>query len=516
MNGFFRQSGISPLPAIFNNLISADIVSSPWGAVNLVYPVIAGACLVYLLRCILGPRFKWPLLTAGILPFSLHLLAAAAMGWDPGILLAGYLAVLAAVCGVFYKGPVAAKVYLSVTFCVFYLLGIQAMEHIGYGLFQQFLKTELPPLGNRLPVLIFYTCPLFYNLPYPDGVSRAVVYNVIFLLSISLSSLFLMTSVRYLVRKLKGRIWDMRRKELVFLLLPDGAGLSFYIFMTFIRQLLFETEAVDLAGRYGRWFYLIIPALTFAFQFAILYSCDIYERLLLFGEEKGRSDMLENQVKQMEDHIKDIEQLYTGIRSMKHDMKNYLFDIKSLLRARGIRVEEDADGLGAYFSGIGKAMEQMDAAYHTGNPVTDVVINGKYSQAKQQGIRFSCSFHFPEAYGISAFDVSIILNNSLNNALEACEKLKEQRPKQELTVSVEAYCRNNMFFIEVENTFDGVLRYEENGHILLTRKENAFEHGLGFQNIRQCAEKYLGAAEYRYSADKFHLTVMLQRVWEKR
>lgn len=117
--------------------------------------------------------------------------------------------------------------------------------------------------------------------------------------------------------------------------------------------------------------------------------------------------------------------------------------------------------------------------------------------------------------GISAFDISIILNNSLNNALEACENLKELKPEEPLSISIEAYCKNNMFFIEVINTFDGMIRYEKKDDILLTRKENYFEHGLGFQNIRKCAEKYLGSAEYSYEAKQFCVTVMLQKVWEK-
>lgn len=41
----------------------------------------------------------------------------------------------------------------------------------------------------------------------------------------------------------------------------------------------------------------------------------------------------------MQAHIREIEQLYTGVRSMRHDMQNYLFDIKSLLAAQGVSVE---------------------------------------------------------------------------------------------------------------------------------------------------------------------------------
>ena len=400
---------------IFENLISEKIISSPWGLLNLLYPAAAGVGLILLLNRLLKPRFGRPWLTAAAIPFLIHLVTAMVIGWEPGLQwsvpgtwLLWYPVILLLLCSVFYKGPAAAKLYLAVTFCTFYLLTMQTMEHLGYILFQMALHAELP---------------------YPDGFLRAVLYNGVFFISLAVACVLILISSRCLALKLKRRTWEMKWKEVVFLLLPAGAGISFYIFINFIKQVLFETAAVELVKWYGPAFYLLIPALTLGLMAAVLYSCDIYEQLLVFGEEKGKADMLENQVEQMEGHIQDIERLYTGIRSMKHDMQNYLFDIRSLLSSRGIRVEDDPEGLGAYFSGIGEALDRMNAVYHTGNPVTDVVINEKYRQAHSLGAQFTCSFRFPEAYRISAFDISIILNNALNNALEACERLKEKNPE---------------------------------------------------------------------------------------
>lgn len=506
---------------IFENLISEKIISSSWGLLNLLYPAAAGVGLNLLLNRLLKPRFGRPWLTAAAIPFLIHLATAMVIGWEPGLQwsvpgtwLLWYPVFLLLLCSVFYKGPAAAKLYLAVTFCTFYLLTMQTMEHLGYILFQMALHAELPPGDRELPVLIFYTCPFFTGLPYPDSFLRAVLYNSVFFISLAVACVLILISSRCLAVKLKRRTWEMKWKEVVFLLLPAGAGISFYIFINFIKQVLFETAAVELVKWYGPAFYLLIPALTLGLMAAVLYSCDIYEQLLVFGEEKGKADMLENQVEQMEGHIQDIERLYTGIRSMKHDMQNYLFDIRSLLSSRGIRVEDDPEGLGAYFSGIGEALDRMNAVYHTGNPVTDVVINEKYRQARSLGAQFTCSFRFPEAYRISAFDISIILNNALNNALEACERLKEKNPEAPLSIQIEAYCKNNVFLMEITNTFDGILKHAERERFLMTRKEDPFEHGLGFQNIRRCAEKYFGTADYRYSEDRFYLTVMLQRVWK--
>ena len=108
---------------------------------------------------------------------------------------------------------------------------------------------------------------------------------------------------------------------------------------------------------------------------------------------------------------------------------------------------------------------------------------------------------------IDAFDLSIILNNALDNALEACKRQKEGKKFMEL----KAYRRENMFFIILKNSFDGSLNRDKEGGRLRTTKTDAGEHGLGLRNIEMCAEKYYGKAESTVRDKEFELAVMLQR-----
>ena len=48
-----------------------------------------------------------------------------------------------------------------------------------------------------------------------------------------------------------------------------------------------------------------------------------------------------------------------------------------------------------------------------------IVLAEKKRQAKEEGIAFESGFHYPQDAGLNAFDISVILNNSLANALEA-------------------------------------------------------------------------------------------------
>ena len=103
----------------------------------------------------------------------------------------------------------------------------------------------------------------------------------------------------------------------------------------------------------------------------------------------------------------------------------------------------------------------------------------------------------------NAFDISIILNNGLDNAIEAAEK--ENDPH----IYLGSYVRENLFFIEMRNTFTGYLKTDKTGKNLCTLKEEA-GHGLGLKNIKSCAAKYYGKVEWTVKDQEFVLTVMLQ------
>ena len=145
--------------------------------------------------------------------------------------------------------------------------------------------------------------------------------------------------------------------------------------------------------------------------------------------------------------------------------------------------------------------------YNTGNPVIDVIIQRYVQLTKKNHIDFQADFIFPSDMNIDAFDLSIIINNALDNALEACKRQKEGNK----TIELNAYRRENMFFIVIKNSFDGILARNRIDGRLLTTKPDSQNHGLGLRNIEVCAEKYYGKAETTIRDKEFELAVMLQK-----
>lgn len=483
---------------------------------SFLFPAVAGICLVCLLARCLKPRLRIPHWISSSLLTGLSFLVFY-RGWQnflpdslSPLLPVLDMVLLFGLLTLFCRGRISKRIYLSITFLalyelcsVLYLYGKQFLEKLcGY-----FHVSTSPSL---FPVYSWVVNPgeASWRMTITVGVDWAGC------LMLLLSCIILILSVRKLTRFAPGEEEGIPRNELLFLLSPAFTGIVFFTFINVSRSLLVNPAFLKWTARGNPFFdlsmYFLIFFVAATTILCILYAYNIYQKLIASMQDKQRAALLASQVDQMQAHIREIEQLYTGVRSMRHDMQNYLFDIKSLLAAQGVSVEGEGE-LAGYFSGIGTALDALNFYFHTGNPVTDVVLNGKYQQAKSMGIQFDSEFLFPSDYGIDVFDLSIILNNALNNALEACEVLSGSDPEAERFISVTSYCKNNMFLIEVKNSFDGTVCVTEDGG-LKSRKQDTHRHGLGFQNIVRCVDKYLGSADYTCCDRTFTLIVMLQKI----
>lgn len=180
--------------------------------------------------------------------------------------------------------------------------------------------------------------------------------------------------------------------------------------------------------------------------------------------------------------IHEAEQFYGRIREMKHEMRGHLTNIKGLARSGEYESLED------YVSRMDESISGFALTLQTGKPVTDVIINDIRRQCQESGIRFQADFRYPASGGFDAFDLGIILQNLLQNALEACKNISEG----ERFISLAGKQKGRFFLIEAQNTFAGKIRFGQDGLPATTKTADAPMHGIGLSNVRRTAEKYMG------------------------
>ena len=67
-----------------------------------------------------------------------------------------------------------------------------------------------------------------------------------------------------------------------------------------------------------------------------------------------------------------------------------------------------------------------------------------------------------------------------------------------------------MYFIEIENSFDGSALSRKDSGLPISTKEDKEVHGIGLKNIRKCAVKYGGDLDCIVKGNKFTLSVMVK------
>ena len=250
------------------------------------------------------------------------------------------------------------------------------------------------------------------------------------------------------------------------------------------------------------WKIPMIALCIFAGEAALIYFWQRYRILLA---ERQKHFVEEQQVKAMKKRLEEAENFYGSIRRVRHEMKNHMANITGLAGAGEYGEIEE------YVRRMDETMQELEYKYVTGNAVTDVIINDKCRRAEKAGIRFDADFRYGGE--IPVFDMGIILNNLLDNAIEACEKMETGKGFIRLSLK-----RKKQFLIlYVENSFDGAVPIRKGSSLPATTKQSILpgiitEHGIGLENVRDIAERYFGGVNIKVKGgDVFYVTVMLQQ-----
>lgn len=311
------------------------------------------------------------------------------------------------------------------------------------------------------------------------------------------------------IRKYRQSMRGISRQGILFLMLYPAVGMAFSFVLRCIFYARIGTQIEYIYDKYAGM-YAIVPLMAILCLLSIVYSVKIYEQFMSAQEEKSSLLFYKQQLSDMTNHVQEMERLYDGIRGMRHDMNNYIADMEQLLSAgsnhgnpEGL-AESEAE---KYLNHMKNALDAMTLKYTTGNPVTDVIMNRKGQECEKEGVCLTSDFIFPEQLGIEAFDMGILLNNALDNAIEGCRKCIG---KNSLEIRVRSYRKGRMFFLRIENDCDmqSVIYTHEN--ILQTTKEDDWMHGIGLKNMKSVVERYYGTMSYEIRDNVFYLTIMLQ------
>ena len=212
-------------------------------------------------------------------------------------------------------------------------------------------------------------------------------------------------------------------------------------------------------------------------------------------EEQFEQEFVLNQVSDMEKHIGEVEKLYQDIRSLRHDMGNHIQILEHLV------AHNNMDDAAEYMEHLQKEWNDVSHEIKTGSPVIDVILMEKMREAEEKRIRFTSDFYYPENTKLNAFDMSVIMNNALNNCME---NVSGDDPY----ISISSFRKNSIFMITIKNSYQGKLNYSDSDLPETTKSGKG--HGIGLNNIRRVAKMYMGDISLEQVDKEVILSIMLQ------
>ena len=393
---------------------------------------------------------------------------------------------------------------LITVLAVFFFYNRQYMPHIAFVLllwtnvfYVWFLMNTVTNdiFGDLIIETIDYSAENAMEQMYGRMASLFVI-SILFLIVFSLAS-------HFIIKMICQKKYEMTLTEALYLSVYSVISYFIVYMIAEVMIVPLENEVFMLFEEKKdiKWMLPILAILIFIGEMSAIATWQRYRRL------KEEDLLLQEQIQEQEFIRKKIEyteKYHDQIRTLRHDMAGKLMILKSFLESA--RYTDAIQFLGE----MDIELSSGGSKFSTGNPVTDAVINEAAAICEKQKCRFDCDFSFAEDKGIAAIDMAIVLNNLLDNAMEAVTSI----PIDERYIKLNGASKGGFYLIKIENAYDGnVIRGADNS--IISRKKTGSDpesHGIGLKSVMNIAEKYLGAVDINTENRVFEVKVMLQNI----
>lgn len=322
----------------------------------------------------------------------------------------------------------------------------------------------------------------------PSDILETNIYRI--LGAIGSKSCFYL-AIKYLINKLKiPRYFNIKNKRLVILI---GFFNIAIIFMTISIYKFIEVESMV------EYFYLIAIAFS-----AILLNLIIYTtitKIIYQDQQEMVWKIKEKEFHKKDFYIKSMNDILETIRSQRHDLGNYLGTLYGLIQLK------DFEEAKTYITNINDRISNMNNIIETGHPVITALISMKKNKAFDDDIDIIFDIDLPKELPFDFVDLSIIIGNLLDNAIEAClliEKGFERKVKLSMII------KDNCLRIESSNTKSQSIKAETKKITeRFTTKTDKQNHGFGLGNIEFVVRQYKGSMNIEDLGREFRVNIDL-------
>lgn len=212
---------------------------------------------------------------------------------------------------------------------------------------------------------------------------------------------------------------------------------------------------------------------------------------------KWSNECMSEQINRQLKYYHKLEEFNKETRAIKHDMRNHMIIIRSLAQ------QGELHKLEQYIAEMENTTKRLDCMIHTGHSIVDVILNDKLQIAKEKNIQMEYEVKLSKQLGLDDMDLCVIFANSLDNAIEACERVEDGRVKR---IQIKAVCDRGYLFYNIKNTANGRVEIDHKKEIP-TNKKDSINHGFGLANIKKSVQKNNGNINIISKEEEFYLEI---------
>ncbi|MCL2438305.1 MAG: GHKL domain-containing protein [Coriobacteriia bacterium] len=241
--------------------------------------------------------------------------------------------------------------------------------------------------------------------------------------------------------------------------------------------------------------FLVGSILLFVLAFIVLST--LYQRLTL-KRRQVQLDFVRQRNELLSQNLNDVKHLHQERSKLAHDFNHHLSVLHNLAK------EEGNEKLCAYIEGIHSPIRDIVPIENTGNEFLDTILMIKKQQAARQNIAMDINCNIITPLTIEPVDLTAIVANLLENALEACEKVEDPDGRY---VFVDIKSQGAFLNIRIENSANDELIKQNKK--MQTTKKNKELHGIGLKSVRSSVERYQGDILFERKEGVFIVSITL-------
>lgn len=191
--------------------------------------------------------------------------------------------------------------------------------------------------------------------------------------------------------------------------------------------------------------------------------------------------LIEYQTEQSRQHLGEVQGIYQEMRGYKHDFHHHLQTLKGQLESG------ETERALAYLEQLDEQLMHVDTLLKTGNIALDAILSAKIAQAKTFGIAVTVKANVPDNLLLSDLELSIVVGNLLDNAIEACAAAEGER-----FLRLFMGMKQKMLYFSMLNAAGP--RLSKKGSIFASRKEGF--HGFGLRRAEAILAEHGGWCKF--------------------